>query len=102
MDKVLACSGLEWDDFNIGKNVQKHNVTPNETEQIFFNKPLIVKIDEKHSQNETRYYALGKTDIGRKLFVVFTVRGELIRVISARAMSKKERMIYEKEENTKI
>jgi uncharacterized DUF497 family protein len=47
--------------------------------------------DEKHSQKETRFFALGHTDSGRLLFVVFTIRNNLIRVISARNMNRKER-----------
>jgi uncharacterized protein len=66
-----------------------------ECEEVFFNQPLIVAEDQKHSQHEPRYYLLGETDVGRQIFVVFTVRNKLIRVISARDMSKKERSAYE-------
>jgi hypothetical protein len=62
---------------------------------VFFNLPLIVAPDERHSAAEPRYYALGRTNGGRFLFVVFTLRGSLIRVISARAMSRRERKEYE-------
>lgn len=47
-----------------------------------------------HSQVEQRYYALGRTHAGRLLFVVFTVRNNLLRVISAGDMNRKERAIY--------
>ncbi len=56
---------------------------------------LIVRQDPKHSQHEARFYALGRTDSNRLLFVAFTVRRNLIRVISAREMSRTERRIYE-------
>jgi uncharacterized DUF497 family protein len=61
---------------------------------VFFNKPLLVVDDPKHSQGEKRYYVLGRTDLGRLLFIAFTVRGKIIRVLSARDMSRKERNAY--------
>lgn len=90
-EKILAnCSGFEWDSGNITKNQDKHNVSTGECEQIFFNKPLIVKRDSRHSAVENRYYVLGRTDMNRLLFVVFTVRGDKIRIISARDMTDSE------------
>src|SRR4051794_40031791 len=101
LDLISKCKGFDWDPGNIEKNWIAHNVTPAECEQIFFNLPFIVAEDVKHSQNEERYYALGSTDADRELFLIFTVRGFLIRVISARDMSKKERKVYrDEEENT--
>jgi uncharacterized protein len=93
--KLLNCSGFEWDKNNIDKNWQKHHVTPMESEQIFFNNPLFIFSDIRHSESETRYYALGKTDRGRRLFTVFTIRNDEIRVISVRDMSRKEKETYE-------
>ena len=93
---VQECTGFQWDRHNIQKNLEKHNVSPIESEQAFFNKPLIVVEDVQHSQNEERFYALGKTDQDRRLFIAFTIRKNLIRVISSRDMNKKERRIYEK------
>ncbi len=81
------CTGFQWDHGNETKNWDKHCVSKGECEQIFFNKPLIVKSDKKHSIFESRYYALGSTNRNRLLFVVFTVRQEKIRVISARDMT---------------
>ena len=96
IQKTLSkCTGFEWDEGNSRKNWVKHQVTPSECEQIYFNQPLIVKDDVNHSGIETRYFALGKTDENRKLFVAFTVRNNLIRVISARDMDRKEREVYE-------
>jgi len=76
-------------------NWEKHAVTASECEQIFFNHPLVSGKDLKHSKQEYRYYALGHTDSGRHLFVVFAIRNRLIRVISARDMNRKERKVYE-------
>jgi uncharacterized DUF497 family protein len=88
-------SGFQWDRGNIDKNLVKHNVENWECEQIFFNKPLLVLDDPKHSLAEKRFAAFGKTDSGRLLAVVFTQRGRLVRVISARDMNSRERKFYE-------
>ena len=87
--------GFEWDSGNAGKN-EKHGVTRQEAEQVFFNHPLLVLEDLAHSRNEPRLHALGKTMDGRFLHVTFTLResGRLIRVISARSMHRKERLVY--------
>ena len=95
-NKVQECTGFQWDRHNIQKNWGKHKVSPVESEQTFFNKPLIIVNDVQHSQKEDRFYALGKTDQNRRLFIAFTIRNKLIRVISSRDMNKKERKIYEK------
>ncbi|MGC2618917.1 MAG: BrnT family toxin [Acidobacteriaceae bacterium] len=87
--------GFDWDAGNARKN-EKHSVTQAEIEQIFFRQPLIVIDDKGHSTTETRLHALGRTDQERWLHVTFTVRagGTLIRAISARTMSRKEKPIY--------
>lgn len=90
-------AGFDWDEGNLLKNWEKHGVTHLEAEQVFFNEPLIVIDDENHSQEEPRWYGLGNTDAKRKLMVVFTLRKNKIRVISARDMNRKERKVYEKE-----
>jgi uncharacterized protein len=91
---LRSCSGFDWDEGNSDKNWLRHKVSRSECEQFFFNEPMIVNHDEKHSLKEKRWYALGRTDSQRFLFIVFTIRAELIRIISARDMSKKERQIY--------
>ncbi len=88
-------TGFEWDDGNARKN-EKHGVSAAEAEQVFFNAPLLLLADAKHSQNEARYHALGKSDDGRILHITFTLRGFLLRVISARDGSRRERVIYER------
>ena len=99
MKAIEQISGFEWDAGNERKNADKHAVTMGETEEVFFNQPLLVLPDTDHSQLERRFHALGKTDGNRMLHVTFTLRGEgtLIRVISARDMHKKERSIYEQQ-----
>ena len=81
--------GFDWDDKNHEKNWDKHGVLASECEEVFFNLPLLLQPDPSHSQKEPRYYVLGHTIVGRRLFIAFTVRGDKIRVISARDMSKK-------------
>ena len=94
LNKLSGLEGFDWDEGNRTKNWQKHHVTIPECEQVFFNEPLVVTEDAKHSTEEERHFVLGKTDVGRFLFLVFTVRKQRIRVISARDMSAKERSRY--------
>ena len=88
--------GFDWDAGNRRKSIDKHDVGQGEAEQVFFNAPLLVLQDRWHSGVEPRLHALGHTDDGRRLHVSFTLRrgGTLLRVISARDMSRKERNIY--------
>lgn len=86
-------SGFDWDAGNRDKNL-KHGVHDWEAEQVFFNKPLLVLADPKHSVAEGRSAAFGRTNAGRALVVVYTMRGGRLRVSSARDMSRKEREFY--------
>jgi uncharacterized DUF497 family protein len=90
--------GFDWDAGNARKSADKHSVTQSEAEQAFFNQPLLILEDDRHSFAEARFHALGRTDDDRRLQITFTLRREatLIRVISARAMSARERLAYEK------
>jgi uncharacterized protein len=88
--------GFEWNNGNIHKNWENHNVAFFECEEVFLNKPLLLFDDAKHSASEKRYFAFGKNNSGRRLYVVFTIRHNKIRIISARDMNNKERKIYEK------
>lgn len=90
-------AGFDWNDGSVRKSTDKHGVGPAEAESVFFNDPLIVVDDGKHSENAMRFNALGKTIENRLLHVTFTLRqnGTMIRVISARDMNRKERKIYE-------
>ncbi len=97
-NEFVKIIGFQWDEGNIDKNLFKHNVENWECEQIFFNEPLIILDDPKHSFSEKRWAAFGRTDTGRRLVVIFTKRNERIRIISAREMNKKERKYYEKTE----
>jgi uncharacterized DUF497 family protein len=97
MIDVAAITGFDWDEGNSRKSASKHGVTQSEAEQIFFNQPLLMLEDSKHSQKEQRFHALGVTDDAKLLHVTFTLHasGSLIRVISAREMHRNERKVYE-------
>ena len=85
---------FEWDEGNTEKNWEKHGVRSSECEEVFMNQPLLVHDDPRHSSEESRHLALGQTHAGRRLFVAFTQRGDRIRIISARDMSRRERRSY--------
>jgi uncharacterized protein len=97
MKELEKLEGFDWDEGNLKKNWERHQVTGAECEQAFFNRPLVVADDAAHSAKEGRYYALSHSDAGRLLFLVFTIRKHRIRVISARDMSRKERRVYNEE-----
>ncbi len=87
---------FDWDKGNVEKNITKHTVTPYECEETFFNEPFVEEIPTIETRKEQRYYAFGITNQWRKLTIVFTLRNEKIRIISARDMSRKEKRNYGK------
>jgi len=91
----IAC--FDWDTGNRGKNLKKHGVTDEESEEAFFDTARKVLKDTPHSGSEERYILLGETRQGKGLFIVFTIRKNRIRIISSRTTNKKERALYEKE-----
>lgn len=93
-DWLASATGFQWDEGNATKNWAGHAVSQVECEEVFFNAPLLLLPDVKHSAAERRYYVLGRTTAGRRLFLVFTPRDTLIRIISARDMSRRERKEY--------
>ena len=95
-DAFAHCTGFQWDAGNADKNWQAHRVAQAECEQAFFNRPVFVAEDLGHSGREARYALLGQTYEGRLLAIVFTIRGTLVRVISARDMSRRDRRTYER------
>ena len=94
-DRLRECRGFDWDDGNVTKNWETHDVSGAECEQVFFNRPLIARRDTGHSEIEARFYVLGRTDSGRLLFMAFTIRHEKVRVISARDMTRVEKQRYQ-------
>ena len=84
-----------WDKGNERKNLEKHDVTSQEIEEVFFDPQKKLLGDKFHSGKEDRYLLIGQTKRQRLLFVVFTIRNRQIRAISARDLNKKERLLYE-------
>jgi len=92
LNKVIE---FNWNKGNIQKNM-KHNVNDKETEEVFFDKKRYIFKDKLYSNNEERFRIIGKTKRQRLLFIVFTIRGNKIRIVSARDINKKEVYLYEK------
>jgi hypothetical protein len=92
-------TGFQWDAGNSEKNWLLHEVSQAEVEQAFYNRPVLVSPDSSHSQVEVRYYVLGRSNAGRTLAIVFTLRATLVRPIMARDMSRRERRLYAEQEN---
>lgn len=93
---LASVEGFEWDAGNTEKNVLGHGVTQGEAEEIFFVAPFVLLEDEKHSGAERRVLVFGPTGSGRLLTAAFTIRRQLIRIISVRDMSRLERRRYAK------
>lgn len=94
MKTFPECKSFDWDEGNINKNWDKHRVHHLECEEIFFNEPIVIKVEKRGVSQEERLSALAVTNEGRFLFVVFTMRRGRTRVVSARDMNKKERKTY--------
>lgn len=93
---LSGLEGFEWNAGNSEKNWRHHEVRQTEAEQVLLNRPLLFVPDAKHSRAEPRHFTLGRTDSGRELAIVFTIRSKSVRVISARPMSRAERRAYAK------
>jgi uncharacterized protein len=94
-------NGFIWDKGNVNKNRLKHQVETSECEEVFFNKPIIILSDEKHSLAEQRYKIIGVTNNRRRLSLAITIRNTQIRVIMARDQSKKEKTLFETEKSNR-
>jgi uncharacterized DUF497 family protein len=70
--RLGECEGFQWFTGNLEKVWERHRLAPTECEELFLNQPLVVSLDEKHSETEERLYALGKIDAGRMLFFFLT------------------------------
>lgn len=85
-----------WDKGNIDKNLIKHRISNKEAEEVFFDSKKQEYPDPSHSKKEIRKIVVGKTKGGRILFLVYTLRKNKIRIISARNINRKEIKLYEK------
>lgn len=96
--KVINKSiSFEWDSGNINKNLEKHLISAEVSEEPFGDPSLLTFPDPTHSKIEDRYHLIGKTKLGDTLFITYTLRKDKIRIISARVANKKERSLYEKQ-----
>jgi uncharacterized protein len=86
---------FEWDNDKAETNALKHGVTFEEAVTVFADPYLLFTEDSRHSQTEEREWAIGAVENGSVVVVVFTMRGEQIRIISARKATKKECQRYE-------
>ena len=90
---LLNLVKFEWDQGNYDKNWKRHQVMYFEAEEVFFDDNKKIFEDPHHSETEKRYILLGRTVTKRALFIVFTIRNNLVRVISARDLNKKEQKL---------
>jgi uncharacterized DUF497 family protein len=91
---------FEWDSRKAATNIRKHGVSFDEASTVFDDPLAAIFDDETHSTSEVRELVIGHSVIGRLLVVGFTERpGERLRLISARAATRKERQDYENNRN---
>lgn len=86
---------FEWNPDKAEKNIEKHGVSFIEASTVFSDPLSITYDDPDHSYNENRYIIIGLSSHGKLLFVSHTEKDDLIRIISARELTRKERKQYE-------
>jgi uncharacterized protein len=86
---------FEWDNDKAESNAVKHGIAFEEAVTVFADPDLLFTQDSQHSDGEAREWAIGATENGLIVVVVFTMRGKQIRIISARMATKKEYQSYE-------
>ena len=92
METIIAETLVEWDDNKNRINIQKHGISFETAALVFADEERIEYYDRLHSQDEDRYVVLGC--VQGILYVVYTMRGEAARLISARMANSRERKIY--------
>lgn len=86
---------FQWHPTKATSNLRKHGVSFDEATSVFFDSLAVTGVDPDHSVGEARYITFGMSQLGRLLTVVHTYRPGHIRIISARAMTRAERRLYE-------
>jgi uncharacterized DUF497 family protein len=86
---------FEWDEAKARENLRKHRVSFEDAKTVFGDPLSITIADPEHSPDEDRFIDIGLSSSGRLLVVVYTERGESIRIISSRRASRSERRVYE-------
>jgi len=94
---LLAGMVFEWDTAKAIANKQKHGVMFEEAATVFGDKDARLFGDPDHSEDESRFLLVGASVDKRLLIVASVERGERIRLISARPVTRGERQDYEKE-----
>lgn len=94
---LLEGAFFEWDVEKAELNVRKHGVTFEEAASVFGDEHGQIFSDPDHSGDESRFLLVGISSSRRLLIVVSVERGERVRLISARRVTKKERKVYEEE-----
>ncbi|MCX6027966.1 MAG: BrnT family toxin [Chloroflexi bacterium] len=85
---------FEWDEIKAQDSRRKHKVSFNEAATVFHDPFSITKPDPDHSVDEERYIDIGRSSDGRLLMVVYTERGDDIRIISCRRATAAEKKVY--------
>jgi uncharacterized DUF497 family protein len=86
---------FQWDPAKAAKNLSKHKVSFPEAATVFGDELSVTIYDPDHSAEEERYITIGSSQAGRLLMVAHTERGQDIRIISARKLTRTEREAYE-------
>jgi uncharacterized protein len=87
---------FEWDDEKAKSNLIKHGISFDEAKSVFYDYFAIMSLDTEHSITEERYALIGYSINNRILYISFTERKNIIRIISSRKTTKNERSLYEK------
>lgn len=88
---------FEWDDNKYEINLKKHGISFEEASTVWTDGLALIAPDPEHSLTEEREWIIGESYKGRLLIVVYTMRNDKIRIISARLVTKNERKQYEQE-----
>jgi uncharacterized DUF497 family protein len=86
---------FNWDNAKAEQNFLKHGIAFDEAQTVFDDPFYVDFYDPDHSENEERYLIIGTSSQGRLLIVSYTERGDVIRLISARELTRSEREAYE-------
>ena len=86
---------FEWHHKKAEVNAKKHNVSFDEAVSCFYDAAQIVFYDPEHSKDEDREIMIALSESNRLLLVCYTIRNDLIRLISARLATKREVKQYE-------
>ncbi len=86
---------FEWDDAKAESNERKHGVSFTEAMTIFADPLSVTGYDPRHADDEDRFLTMGTSVVGRLLVVSHTNRGDVVRIISARVATRRERKDYE-------